>query len=180
MYKRMWIFVEGEHDSVFAKGALLPILKKGYDFVDTWQYAQEAPKKVIDFLRAMKPMQADCLFLADIDDSPCVTAKNSVLMERFREALEPSDVVVVVKEIESWYLAGADDEVCRALRIASLSRTDHTTKEQFQAMMPERFKDSVVDFMREVLGRFRLDIARSKNQSFCYLMDKLEARLKEA
>ncbi len=180
MYKRMWIFVEGEHDSIFAKGVLLPILKKGYDFVDTWEYAREAPKKVIDFLRAMKPMRADCLFLADIDDSPCVTAKKSVLMERFREALETSDVVVVVKEIESWYLAGADDEVCRALRITSLSRTDHTTKEQFRAMMPERFKDSVVDFMTEIVGRFRLDVAKSKNRSFCYLMDRLETQSKKA
>lgn len=176
----MWIFVEGEHDSIFAKGVLLPILRKGYDFVDTWEYAQEAPKKVVDFLRAMKPMKADCLFLADINDSPCVTAKKSALTEKFREALEPSDVVVVVKEIESWYLAGADDEVCRALRIASLSRTDHTTKEQFQAMMPERFKDSVVDFMTEILGRFRLDIAKTKNRSFDYLMDKLEARSERA
>jgi hypothetical protein len=180
MYKYMWILVEGENDRRFANGVLLPVLRKQYDFIDTWEYAQEPPKKVIDFVRAMKPMKADCLFLADIDDSPCVTAKKDILMERFAKALEPSDVVVVAKEIESWYLAGVDDNACRGLGITSLSHTDHVTKEQFRRMMPERFNGSVVDFMAEILRRFRVDAAKTKNRSFCYLMKRLEAKSKKA
>jgi len=37
----------------------------------------------------------------------------------------------------------------------------------------------VVDFMTEILRGFRAELARGKNRSFCYLMDKLEARAKK-
>jgi len=53
-------------------------------------------------------------------------------------------------------------------------------EEQFRSAMPKQFKDSVVNFMTEVLRRFRMDTAKSKNRSFCYLMDLLEARLRKA
>jgi hypothetical protein len=176
----MWILVEGKDDRRFANAVLLPMLQKVYDFTDTWQYAQETPKKVADFLRAMKSMKADCLFLADIDDSPCVTAKKEALIEKFRRALEPGEAVVVIREIESWYVAGVDDRACRELGIPSLSHTDRVTKEQFKGMMPKRFNDSVADLMVEILRGFRSDTAKNKNRSFCYLMDKLEARPEEA
>jgi hypothetical protein len=180
MYRYMWIFVEGKYDRGFVNAVLLPILEKEYDFIDTWEYAQEPPKKVADFLRAMKSMKADCLFLADIDDSPCVTAKKDILIERFRKALEPAETIVITREIESWYVAGVDNHTCRELGITSLPHTDHVTKEQFKSMMPKRFNDSVADFMVEILSGFRSDVAKIKNRSFCYLMDKLEARPEKA
>ncbi len=45
--------------------------------------------------------------------------------------------------------------------------------------MPAKF-DSIIDFMNEILGRFRIDTAKGKNRSFGYLMDKLEAGSKKA
>jgi len=179
MYRCMWILVEGKDDRRFANAVLLPILKKEYDFIGTWEYAQETSKKVTDFLRAVKPMKADCLFLADIDDSPCVTAKKDMLVERLRQALRPVDAVIVAKEIESWYMAGVDDQACREFGIVSLSHTDDVTKEQFRSLMPKRFNDSVVDFMTEILRGFQIELARGKNRSFSYLMDKLEAKSKK-
>lgn len=125
-------------------------------------------------------MRADCLLLADIDDSPCVSAKREVLGERFQQALESADAVVVVREIESRYMAGLDDGVCRQLGIASLSRTDHVTKEHFRTLIPKRFDGSVADFMIELLRAYRTEVARGRNRSFCYLMDLLETRLNEA
>lgn len=176
----MWIVVEGETDRRFASAVLLPILRERYDYIDTWEYAQKPPEKTAEFLRAMKSMKADCLFLADIDDAPCVTAKKDRLGERFRQALEPADAVVVAREIESWYLAGVDDQVCQALGIASLSCTDSITKEELRRMIPERFNDSVVDFMGEILRGFRVEPARRRNRSFGYLMNRLEAGSKKA
>ena len=180
MYRRMWVFVEGKDDRRFVNAVLRPILEEEYDFVDTWEYAQETPKKVIQFLRAMKSMKAGCLFLADIDDSPCVSAKRDVLGARFPQALEPADAVVVVREIESWYMAGLDDETCQELGITGLSCTDDLTKEQFRTLIPKRFDGSVADFMIELLRAYRTEVARARNRPFCYLMDLLETRLNEA
>ncbi len=180
MYRRMWVFVEGKDDRRFVNAVLRPILEKEYDFVDTWEYAQETPKKVVEFLRAMKSMKAECLFLTDIDDSPCVSAKRDVLREKLPQALEPVDAVVVVREIESWYMAGVGDEAGRQLGFVSPAHTDDLTKERFRTLMPKRFDGSVVDFMVELLREFRVDLARARNRSFGYLMDLLETRLDEA
>jgi hypothetical protein len=54
MNRFMWIFVEGESDRRFANAVLLPILRKRYDYIDTWEYAQKPPEKTAEFLRAMK------------------------------------------------------------------------------------------------------------------------------
>lgn len=179
MYKRTWILVEGKDDTRFVNAVLRPILQENRDFVGTWEYAQETPKKIIGFLRAIKSMNAECLLLADINDSPCVSAKKEGLTQNLRQALEPADAVVVVREIESWCMAGLDDDSCREFRIENVSATDEVTKEQFRDLMPSRFHDSLVDFMAELLNVFRVDMARAKNRSFCYLTDLLEARSRE-
>jgi len=180
MYRRMWILVEGKDDSRFANAILRPILEGKYDHIDTWEYAQQTSKKTAGFLKALASMQADYLFLADINSSPCVTAKKEVLANKYQPGGRPLDIVVVIKEIESWYVAGLSDEACRELDIVPLSHTDDVTKEQFREVMPKRFNDSVVDFMTEVLTSFDVDIARDKNRSFCYMMDALERRSGEA
>jgi hypothetical protein len=180
MYRRVWVLVEGTKDSRFVNHVVRPILENEYDLVQVWEYAQKTTEKVIAFLRAIKCMNADCLFLGDIDDSPCVTAKKGTIRDEYEQAVETPNIVVVAKEIEGWYLADVDEPTCQELGIAPLPRTDELTKEQFRLLIPKRFGDSVVDFMAEVLKRFDISTAKAKNRSFHYLMDKLEAKPKKA
>lgn len=180
MYRQMWVFVEGKDDRRFVDRVLRPILERQYDHVDTWMYAQESHDRTVGFLRSLQSMKVDYLFLADIDESPCVTAKKEALTSKYHRAVEAANVLVVVREIESWYAAGVDDAAWRELAIASPSSTDDMTKEQFRNLMPRRFNDSVVDFMVELLSGFRIDLARGRNRSFCYLMDLLEASSEKA
>jgi len=46
--------------------------------------------------------------------------------------------------------------------------------------MPRRFDDSVGDFMIELLKGFQVELARGKNRSFGYLMNKFEAGSRKA
>lgn len=176
----MWILVEGKDDSRFANAILRPVLEREYDYINTWEYAQQTPRKTRGFLQALASMQADYLFLADIDRSPCVTAKKELISDKYQPSGQPIDVVVVIKEIESWYAAGLGDAACRELDMVPVSRTDEITKERFHEMMPRRFNGSVVDFMTEILKSFSVGTARDKNGSFRYLMDALEKRSGEA
>jgi hypothetical protein len=180
MYRFLWIFVEGSDDRRFVDRVLRPILEKKYDYLDTWEYAQEPDEKTMEFLRSIRSMKADYLFLADIDNSPCVTTRKEILAHKYNEALEPTNAVIVAREIESWYMAGMDEAACRELRIKGPLCTDHMTKEQFRSLMPGRFNDSVVDFMTDILRGFRIEVAKGRNRSFCYLMDLLEARSEKA
>jgi len=78
----------------------------------------------------------------------------------------------VRKEIESWYLAILDDGKCKEFGVPSF-RTDDVTKEQFNGLIPKKF-DSGIDFMREILKSFDIEIAKRKNRSFKYFAEKYD------
>ena len=84
-------------------------------------------------------------------------------------------VLIVCKEIESWYLAGLTDNDCKKMGIAdSLNDTDHLSKEQFLGLMPGRF-GSKTDFMLAILQVFDHETARARNRSFRYFIQKYES-----
>ena len=117
-------------------------------------------------------MGANYIFMTDINDAPCVTAKKEKLKRKYKN-LRLDRVIVVIKEIESWYLAGLDVEICKKFGIRYTPQTDSITKEQFNAMIPKRF-DSRVDFMKEILKVFSIDIAKQRNGSFRYCLKKFD------
>jgi hypothetical protein len=176
MFKRVWILLEGGKDSRFFDGVLRPILETKYDLAQAWEYAQEPTKKTMDFIRSIRHMKSHFFFLGDINDAPCVTSKKDSIKKKYGESISPYSVVIVVKEIESWYLAGVDDGGCKEFGIPNLPHTNDITKEQFEELIPQRFV-SVVDFMSEILKRFSIKTAKRKNKSFRYLMAKLQENL---
>lgn len=173
MYKRMHVLVEGPNDKDFFNAVIRPICEERYDYVQIWEYAGETIERRIKYIRSILAMNADYLFVADINASPCITEKKSRLVDSHKRMIEASRMVVVVKEIESWYMAGIGDESCEELELASLPHTDNIMKEQFEKLIPQRFV-SVVDFMSEILKRFSLDTAKKKNKSFSYFMSKIK------
>jgi hypothetical protein len=180
MYRRVDVLLEGRDDKRFFDAVIRPMLQKRYDDVRTWEYAGASIARRINYLRSVQAMgNADYLFLSDLDASPCITERKRRLVKSHKGMIEAGRTIIVMKEIESWYLAGIDDRVCRGLGVRVLRRTDEVTKEQFVGLMPRRF-NSVVEFMTEILRRFRIETARGKNRSFGYLMDKLEAGSKKA
>lgn len=177
MYRLMWIFVEGSDDRRFVERVLRPVLEKRYDYLDIWEYAREHDQKTVGFLRSIDSMNADYLFLTDIDNSPCVTAKKEILAHRYGQVIQLARTVIVAQEIESWYMAGMDETACREFGIRDLLHTDNLTKEQFEGLSPA--KCSVVDFMDQILGRFQIEAAKGRNRSFGYLMDLLDAQIEK-
>ena len=73
--------------------------------------------KNIKFIDAVKSLNDDILCFGDIDNAPCVTGKKQKLqMEKVGDVGDDC-IIVVIKEIESWYLAGIDKRCCRRLNI---------------------------------------------------------------
>jgi len=83
----------------------------------------------------------------------------------------PERMAVVIKEIESWYLAGLGDKAGERMGVTSFQTTDNVTKERFDSIMPSRF-DSRIDFMCEMLKNFDFETAVQKNRSFAYFAAK--------
>lgn len=171
-YKRLWILLEGNDDERFFLMVIKSIFEKTYDFVRPWQYAQEPERRIKNFLKSIKAMNSDYFFLADINHLPCVTAKKNIVKRKYGATIDSDNIITVVKEIESWYLAGLDEKASKELGISTLSNTDNTIKEDFNNLIPKKF-DSRIDFMAEILKRFSIATAKRKNKSFKYFMARI-------
>jgi hypothetical protein len=179
MYRPVHVLVEDRDDREFFNAVIRPVLQAQYDYVEIWEYAGRTIARRMEYIRSIEAMKGDYFFVADINSSPCVTDRKSKLAESHKGRIDPKRTIVVAKEIESWYLAGLDDEAGRRIGVPSLPRTDAVTKEDFCEMIPKPFSELTTDFMAEILKGFSVEMARAKNRSFCYLMDRLEGKSKK-
>ena len=173
-YRRLFIFLEGDDDERFFDRVIKPMIvcEQIYDHVQLWKYAQATKQKVNGFLLSINAMRAEYLFVSDLDESPCVTDKKARIASKF-EKLSEDRILIVCREIESWYLAGLNDEGCRQIGIPPSYDTDRMSKEQFDGMVPKKFV-SRIDFMQEIMKVFDRKTALTQNTSFGYFMRKCE------
>jgi hypothetical protein len=170
MNKRIFILVEGEDDVRFFGRIIKPLFASRYDSVEIFPYASIKREKVNNFLKSVRIMKNDYIFVADIDRERSVKNKKQILYYHFSN-IERGSIVVVIKEIESWYYAGLTNESARSLDVPVLAVTDDLTKEDFNNLIPRKF-DSRIDFMFEILKYFSADAARLKNHSFGYFIQR--------
>ena len=174
-YRRLFLLVEGDDDERFFADIIRPLLEPHYDHAQMWKYSQKKQNQVERFLRSIRRMSADYLYVADLDDAPCITARKDELQQSV-SGLDKTKVCIVVAEIESWYYAGIDGTAAGTLGVDPVGRTDNMTKEDFETLIPESF-ESRIDFRNEVLQRFSPTEARRKNASFAYLLRRLSTTL---
>jgi len=169
-HSRLFILLEGDDDERFFNRLMKPQLLQRYDSVEVWKYAQETKKKVNSFLQSIKAMQAEYIYLTDVNGVPCATARKQKTQSKYPN-LDEHGIMVAIKEIESWYLAGMDVGSSKQLGIPHFRDTDNLTKENFNAIIPKKFT-SRVDFMQELLKYFKFEIAKRKNKSLAYFLQK--------
>ena len=166
-YRRLYVFVEGTDDVRFFERIIKLGLEEAYDHIDIVEYAQETRKKQRSFLLSVGRIEgADAIWVCDNDNARCVTERKQEVIERI-PAVNDTPIVVVVKMIEGWYLAGVDAEGSRVLGIENQARTDALTKADFSSFRPKKVKTNR-DFMLAILELFQIETARQKNRSFDY------------
>lgn len=170
MKKRLFIMVEGQDDVRFFGRIVKPLLVSRYDSVEIIPYASIKREKVNKFLQSIVLMKNDYIFVADIDFEHSVRDKKQILYYRFNNIHERA-IVIVIKEIESWYYAGIPDQLAPVLGVPLLPSTDEMVKEDFNARIPKQF-DSRIDFMFEILKSFSIESAARKNTSFRFFIDR--------
>jgi hypothetical protein len=170
MKTRIFILVEGEDDVRFFGRIIKPLLIHRYDAVEIIPYASIKRTKVDNFLKSIRLMNSDCIFVADIDAEKSVRDKKQVLYSHFSH-IDGGSIIVVIKEIESWYYAGLTHDSALSLGVPDLPLTDDLIKEDFNGLIPKKY-DSRIDFMFEILKYFSIDTARKKNHSFSFFLER--------
>lgn len=167
---RLNVLVEGSDDVRFFERVLVPLLKERYGAVRLVPYACLRRTAVDNLLRGFARLGEAYVIVADIDTAPSVRAKKREVLARFAEA-EPGAIAVVVMEIESWYLAGADDGFLAGSGVLPLSSTDEVTKEAFNALVPRRYV-SRVGFMLDLLDGYSVERGTERNRSLGFFLSR--------
>jgi hypothetical protein len=171
----LYVLLEGNDDERFFARVLLPILAdEGYR-VKTWKYAREKRKRTELFVRAVRESGAEYLFVRDIDTAPTIASKKREIRSWYHHAVSASRIVIVITEIESWYLAGIPGTTLQRFGISeAIESTESLTKEDFNRIVPDGM--SRIHFMRELLARYDTGVAMEKNESFSYFMHRFAPR----
>ncbi len=167
--KRLFIFVEGSDDVRFFETIIKPRFEHAFLSVELITFACLKSVKVDRFINGINAMHHHYIIVADIDLEKSVHAKKKVILSRFLAA-DYQNVMVIIQEIESWYLAGIDDTGAKALGIHAPARSDFVTKEDFIRWIPGYYPSKIA-FMIDVLKYFSLSVAVEKNKSFRFFME---------
>jgi len=170
MKKRLFILVEGEDDVRFFGRIVKPFFVNSYHSVEIIPFASTKRLKINNFLISVSQMNHDYIFVADIDNERSVRDKKQILYHWFTN-INGASIIVVIKEIESWYYAGLPDAVAHRMGVPVLLSTDELTKENFNELIPALF-DSRIDFMFEILKSFSPVTAAERNRSFKFFLTR--------
>ncbi len=160
-----FLLVEGYTDRLFVERVLVQeaLTKKPGLYVKVVEYAPRTTKRIRGIVNTAKQMGVHYVLLSDLDDFACYGMRRDQRVREF-PCLDPSRVVVVNCEIESWYLAGVSPADCLKMGVPFVAQADGITKERFSEMRPRRFNDNL-DFMLAILDHYSLSYAVSENRS---------------
>ncbi len=170
---RLNVLVEGSDDVRFFEHALVPRLSERWGEVRLIPYACLRRTAVDRLLLGFARLGEPYVIVADIDNEPSIRAKKRVILGRFEEA-DPATIAVVVIEIESWYLAGADDGFLKQEGLPTYSSTEEITKEAFNSLIPRRYL-SRVGFMLDLLDGYSLERGAGRNRSLAFFLRRYAA-----
>jgi len=168
--KGLWLLVEGDDDERLIKHIENELINGRYLGIQFYQYAQKPQKEIVSFIRTLNKMGADYIFLRDLDKEICVTRRKEKIIERFQD-IEVNKILIVKRAIEAWYLAGLDDLSCKTLGINVFQSTDEIGKPDLLLAVPNRWK-SRIDFLQEILKKYSIQVAKTKNSSFEHFLVK--------
>lgn len=111
-------------------------------------------------------IDADYLFLRDFDRAPCKESRFEEIDRQYDELISRDRAFLVVQMIESWYVAGLENQHPLSTLGNAPPQTNDLIKQVFENLMDEDANRT--DVLQEILKHFDVERARYKNRSFEY------------
>lgn len=170
-YKLLFILLEGNDDERFFEKVVKPLFQKRSCTIRFWKYSQQKHERIVNLIKSIKSMNGDYIYVRDFNNAPCITAKKEEIKSKFNQIITEDKIIVVVKEIESWYLAGLDERALKKVGIRKKIRTTaNITKKEFNQLIPKNMPR--IEFMRKILKNYDVEIAKVRNRSLGYFLNK--------
>jgi len=165
------VLVEGDDDERFIKSFESLLLSK-YAWMKIYRYSCKKTQDIERLIVSINKMSCDYLFLRDFDENRCVIELKDHILVR-KKFLDRGKIIIVKKEIESWYLAGLTCEQLKKWKIDESRAVETIDKEYFESVIPRCFI-SKADFMVEILKNYSIEEARDRCQSLNYFLNKIK------
>jgi hypothetical protein len=162
--------VEGDDDQRFFQSVVKPLMEIKYDDVEIIMYQKEPPKRIKNYITSFEGMKADYIIISDINNKPCIREKKKYVTKLIKHNIDHTNIIIVKKEIESWYAAGINPIHRRTYGMSDVVTTDELTKEQFNKYKPKKLER--VEFLQEILKNFDVPIGKERNSSLRYFFNK--------
>lgn len=166
-------FVEGYWDEEFIQRVIQPLVETRYFLVKIITYSGLTPAKRKTLFNEAVRAHSDVFILADRNPSPCITAAKQRMKGVFQEAQVEDYVVIVVPEIEAWYLAGMSDAFAAQYQIGLPPNVDAVDKNRFEELCQHSAFDSSSDMRLEALRHYSVELAKQRSASFLYFAHRL-------
>lgn len=166
--KRLAILIEGNREEDFIRRIVEPIMIEVEKYCEVITYKfPKVPKHINEiYVRTVLDMNDDILCLTDITGFRSKRDKKERVQQDHVGNIGDDKVIVIIREIESWYLAGVSRSCCRRLRIDYYHVTDNIGKEEFHEIIAKsKFKPRWVCCL-EMLRNYDVTLAKQKNRSF--------------
>lgn len=167
---KIWVFLEGKDDLRFFVKIVFPILEQRYSHIKPIKYSNLSPEKRANMIAAINNSGAEYVYVQDLDEAPCISFSKNNTVTLLSNIIAPENIIVVIREIECWYLCGLNENECTKLLGHNIASTESYTKNQFNKLIPKGV--SRAEFMRNLLSKFNLRIGEQKNCSFKYFSEK--------
>ena len=167
---RIVIFVEGADDERFFEKIIKPKLEPR--IVEIRSYAHLNNSKMKRYVRSIKQIGAEFYFSADLDEMPCISSKKNLIFKKY-PFIDRKCILIVKKEIESWYLAGLTDRRSKGFGIKPMENTECIGKEEFNRKILRKNQTRLTS-MKEILDGYSYSEAMKRNASFRYVMQRLD------
>ena len=172
-YKKLFLFIEGDDDERYFKHILLDLFKKKVNEIQLWKYTKKTNEKRKKFINTINSVDFwDYICFGDYDSSTCITMKKENIIKHLNNVIK-NKIIIVIEEIESWYLAGVDNDFLREIGCQKLMDCPsiYITKEIFNNIIPPKMPR--INFMKKILDNYDIDKAIKNNKSLKYLFRKI-------
>jgi len=165
----IYILVEDLTDLKFCEAIIEPILNNKYTAVLFYKYARKKKDRIKQFIKSLNYDKLDYYILGDIDKNYNIENALKLIYEKTGKITKKENIILVIKEIECWYLAGLSDDLIKRYTISlDLSDTQKYCKEDFDEIIPAG--QSKIIFTNAILQTYNNKIAPSRNASLrCFL-----------
>jgi hypothetical protein len=174
MIEPIVFFVEGKDDKRFFERIISLFFKSRLrkTEVRVIMHAQLSSEKLNRHIKALNESGVEYFFVIDKNSAKCISEAKERTKQRICE-VDLSRIIVVVPEIEAWYLAGLDKKACQEIGVPFQDSTDTVTKKVFEEVLALKYKGNRRYFTQRLLDMFSLETAKRKNRSFAYFVSKL-------